>query len=184
MTDQGPIAAPSPAAPRRLETARMVLSAPAPGDADEVAALLGDRRVGRWLGGTLDPLAARLALERWSAHWSAHDFGLWIARDRTTGGLAGRGGLSMTVVDGRAEVEVGWAIAAERWGEGLATELGAAALEVADGALALRGVVSFTLPDNGRSRRVMEKLGLRAQLAIDHRGLPHVLYRRPAPGSR
>jgi len=44
----------------------------------------------------------------------------------------------------------------------------------------VRGVVSFTLPDNARSRRVMEKLGLRPVLEVEHRGLPHVLYRRPA----
>ena len=161
----------------------MVLSAPAPADAHEVAALLGDPRVGRWLGGTLDPGSARLALERWSAHWTAHGFGLWIARDRAGGELVGRGGLSMTVVNGHAEVEVGWAIGPEHWGQGLATELGAAALKVADGPLAVRDVVSFTLPDNARSRRVMEKLGLRPELEVEHRGLPHVLYRRRAAGA-
>ena len=39
---------------------------------------------------------------------------------------------------------------------------------------------SGALHDNARSRRVMEKLGLRPELEVEHRGLPHLLYRRPA----
>jgi len=39
-------------------------------------------------------------------------------------------------------------------------------------------VVSFTLPDNLTSRRVMEKLGFTFERDTRHAGLPHVLYRR------
>ena len=38
----------------------------------------------------------------------------------------------------------------------------------------------MTLPDNHASRRVMEKIGLRFDRDVVHRGLPHVLYRGPA----
>ena len=178
MSGGEPRAEPPPAAPRRVETARMVLSAPGASDAADVVALRGDPRVGRWLGGTLDPAAAQAALVRWMSHWGAHGFGLWVARDRATGALVGYGGLSTMVVGGRAEVEVGWTIAAERWGEGLATELGAAAMEVAADPLGALTVISLTMPDNTRSRRVMEKLGLTYEREVTHRGLPHVLYRR------
>jgi ribosomal-protein-alanine N-acetyltransferase len=178
VSEAGPIAAPPPAAPRRLETARLLLTAPEPADGEEIATLLGDPRMGRWLGGTLARDAALLALDRWSAHWAAHGFGLWIARDRSTGELLGRGGLWMTVVAGAAEVEVGWAITPQRWGQGLATELGAAALTVAEEDLAIDSVVAFTLHDNAASRCVMQKLGLHHDRDIDHRALPHVLYRR------
>ena len=65
----------------------------------------------------------------------------------------------------------------ERWSQGIATELGAASLEVAFGPLALPDVVSFTLPDNLASRRVMEKLGFRFERDTVYAGLPHVLYR-------
>jgi RimJ/RimL family protein N-acetyltransferase len=37
--------------------------------------------------------------------------------------------------------------------------------------------VSFTLPHNAASRRVMEKAGLTYERDITHAGLPHVLYR-------
>ena len=38
-------------------------------------------------------------------------------------------------------------------------------------------VVSFTLPGNLASRRVMEKLGFRFERETTYAGLPHVLYR-------
>ena len=43
--------------------------------------------------------------------------------------------------------------------------------------LGLPDVVAFTLPENGRSRRVMEKSGLTYDKPIEWAGLPHVLYR-------
>ena len=59
-----------------------------------------------------------------------------------------------------------------------ATRPGAAALAVAQRDLGLRELVSFTLPDNTGSRRVMEKLGFSHDRDIIHAGLPHVLYRQ------
>ena len=73
-----------------------------------------------------------------------------------------------------------WTIAADRWGEGLATELGAAAVEVAARDLGLEELISLTLPENAASRRVMEKLGFAYERDVVQRGLPHVLYRRRA----
>ena len=49
-------------------------------------------------------------------------------------------------------------------------------LDVGFGALGLQRIVSFTLPFNLRSRRVMEKAGLRYERDIVHAGMPHVLY--------
>jgi RimJ/RimL family protein N-acetyltransferase len=158
----------------------MVLRRPVPGDLDELAVLLGDPRVGRWLGGVADRARTAELLARWIAHWDAHGFGLWTARDRDGGTLLGRGGLLATIVGGAGAIEAGWTIAPERWGRGLATELGAAAIQVAERDLRLRELVSFTLPDNVGSRRVMEKLGFTYARDVTHAGLPHVLYRRTA----
>ena len=98
--------------------------------------------------------------------------------DAATGEPVGRGGLSPAVFDGRPEVEVGWTVAPERWGEGLATELGAAALEVA-AELGLDDIVAFTLPHNIASRRVMEKLGFVYEKTAPYKVYgDHVLYRR------
>ena len=83
----------------------------------------------------------------------------------------------------RDEVEVGWTVAPDRWGEGLATELGAASIAQAFGELGLADVVAFTLHDNVASRRVMDKLGFVYERDIVHAALPHVFYRLASTAS-
>jgi ribosomal-protein-alanine N-acetyltransferase len=83
-------------------------------------------------------------------------------------------------------VEVGWRLAREHWGRGYATEAARAALAHGFEAIGLDEIVSFTTVANGRSRRVMERLGmthdaagdfLHPLLADDDPVRPHVLYR-------
>jgi ribosomal-protein-alanine N-acetyltransferase len=143
-----------------------------------LAGLLTDPRVARTLGGVPSPDALAGMVARQAAHWTAHGFGYWLWRDRASGAVVARGGLSHVLVGGRAEVEVGWAVDADHWGEGLASELGAAAVEHAFEQLGLGELVAFTLPSNMTSRRVMEKLGFAHEDAnVVHKGLDHVLYR-------
>ncbi len=78
-------------------------------------------------------------------------------------------------------VEVGWSVAPDRWGEGLAPEAAAASLDWGFEVCGLEEIVSFTMPDNHASRRVMEKLGMRYVRDFDRAGLPHVLYRLRRP---
>jgi [ribosomal protein S5]-alanine N-acetyltransferase len=101
-----------------------------------------------------------------------------------TGAFVARGGPHRTHVARRDEVEIGWTVVPERWKQGLATELGAASVDVAFGPLGLGDVVSYTLPDNVASRRVMEKLGFVYERDTVHAGLPHVLYRLSASSAR
>ena len=77
-------------------------------------------------------------------------------RDRA---LVARGGPHCAHVPGRDEIEIGWTVVPERWGEGLATELGAASLDVAFGAARVRRRRLVHAARNLGSRRVMEKLG-------------------------
>jgi RimJ/RimL family protein N-acetyltransferase len=83
-------------------------------------------------------------------------------------------------------VEIGWRLSAEYWGRGLATEGANAVVQHAFKELGLENLVSFTVPENLRSRRVMEKLGMTHNSAddFDHPSMPgghplrrHVLYR-------
>jgi RimJ/RimL family protein N-acetyltransferase len=90
-----------------------------------------------------------------------------------------RGGLSVTFLDGRPEVEIGWAVAREHWGRGIATRIALAARKEAS-QLGLRGVVAFARTENGASLRVMEKAGLQRERELTHAGYPHILYREPA----
>lgn len=168
-------------APDRLETERLVCERLRADHALELPALLLDPRVADTLWAritqpTEDDVIAGLRAQ--IAHWDRHGFGMWLLRDRETGVMVGRGGLQYTYVVGFDEVEAAWAIIPQRWGEGLATELALACVEVAFRDLALREIVAFTLLENIASRRVMEKAAFVYEREIEHAGLPHALYRR------
>jgi ribosomal-protein-alanine N-acetyltransferase len=155
----------------------------AAGDGPALHAVLGHPEVSRWLrpAGVTSPFSPAECDEwaaRGAAHWAAHGFGEWVVRH--DGEPVARGGLHHTLADGRAEVEVGWAVAPAAWGRGIATAIGHWSLEAA-AERGIDGVVAFTRVDNAASRRVMEKLGLRYEREFVHAGLPHVLYRNTRP---
>jgi [ribosomal protein S5]-alanine N-acetyltransferase len=160
-----------------VETARMIGEPIGPRHRDGLIALLGDPRVGATLGGVASAAVVDDQIAQMAAHWEAHGFGWYAFLDRGSGALIARGGPHRARVGGRDEVEIGWAVAADRWNEGLATELGAASIDLAFGPLGLSDVVSFTLHGNRASRRVMEKLGFAYERDVVYARLPHVLYR-------
>src|SRR5690349_342261 len=146
----------------RLQTPRMVLERLRLEHAPEQLQLLRDPHVSATLwprpglpteAEIVDGLAGKIE------HWERHGFGMWLLRDRETGEMVGRGGLQYTFTAGLNDVEAGWAIVPERWGQGLATELAHACVEVGFEQFDLLELVAFTLPDNRASRRVMEKAG-------------------------
>ena len=130
-----------------------------------------------------DALALRI-----EAHFDQHGFGLWAVEVRGVASFAGFVGLSVPHFQAHFTpcVEIGWRLAADYWGRGFATEGARAALEFGIHALQLEQIVSFTVPGNVRSRRVMERIGMAHDPAddFDHptwrqRSGParHVLYR-------
>ena len=168
----------------RLETERLVLERLRVEHAPEECRLLCDPRVGAtlWSRPTAPSEAEIInALGAKVDHWDRHGFGTWLIRDRETGEAVGRGGLQYTFTAGLNDVEAGWAIIPERWGQGLATELARTCVAVAFEQLELLSIVAFTLPDNVASRRVMDKAGFEYERDIVHAGLAHVLYRRRPP---
>ena len=146
---------------------------------DLCAALFADPRVGRTMGGVMSRETVAEMLEHADRGWDEHGLGYWMFFETATGEPVARGGLAHTVFDGTPEIEVGWTTYPDRWGEGFATELGQVALDVAFGPLNLDSVVAFTLPHNGASRRVMEKLGFTYEKTAPYKTYgDHVLYRK------
>jgi ribosomal-protein-alanine N-acetyltransferase len=167
----------------RVETPRLVCERLRMEHVPEVARLLRDPRVAQTLWPSAEVPTEQLVIDSTAdkeRHWSRYGFGLWLVRDRATGEMVGRGGLQWTYVASLNRVEAGWAIVPERWGQGLATEMALAAIDVAFGPLELDEIVAFALPENVASRRVMDKTGFAFDREIVHGGLVHVLYRRQA----
>lgn len=167
-----------------FDTERMVAERLRPRHQHELSVLLRDPRVASTLWpGEPPPSEAQLLhiLSHKMDHWERYGYGLWLLRDRATGATVGRGGLQHTVVGGAGEVEAGWAIAPERWGEGLATELAHACTTVAFDTLGLDEVIAMALHSNVASRRVMEKSGFVYEHDATYKGIAHVLYRASRP---
>lgn len=93
-------------------------------------------------------------------HWADHGFGLWILRQRSGGEPIGRAVLRHLVIDNVDEVEVGYAFYQPYWGRGLATEIAARCVGLAEHELRLATIVAITDPVNRSSQRVLEKVGL------------------------
>ena len=172
-----------------LITERLLLRRWRVADREPFAAMNADPRVMEHFPACLTREESDELADRIEAYFDQHGFGLFAAELRATGDFIGYIGLSVPAFQAHFTpcVEIGWRIAAAHWNQGLATEGARAVLEHALGTLGLPEIVSFTVPANLASRRVMEKIGMTHNPAddFDHPLLPeghrlrwHVLYRR------
>jgi RimJ/RimL family protein N-acetyltransferase len=59
------------------------------------------------------------------------------------------------------EVEIGYSLAQDFWGQGLATEVESALVEIGFRQCGLANIIAFASIGHGASRHVMEKVGFR-----------------------
>lgn len=175
-----------------LTTDRLRLRAWRPADLPAFAAMNADPRVVECLLRPLTRSESDALAESCQAHFRRHGFGRWAVEVPGVAEFIGFVGLSVPAFDAPFMpcVEISWRLAAEHWGRGYATEAAQAAVAFGFGRLGLAEIVSFTVPHNMRSRRVMERLGMtrRPEEDFDHPLVPighplrrHVLYRLPRP---
>jgi ribosomal-protein-alanine N-acetyltransferase len=88
--------------------------------------------------------------------------------------------LKIYTVGGLDVVGLAYAVVSSRFGQGYATEMAAASLDVGFNSLGFSEIDSWTLPVNRASQRVMEKLGFRYSHDFEFAGLPHRYYRLTA----
>lgn len=168
------------AAPEHFETARLFAERLRPTHFEDMCALHRDERVMATLGGLRTDQETQAMMDTWVARWEQHGCGAWMVYASDARAFIGRALLQPTHVAGRDEVEVGWAVCADAWGRGYATEFGAELVRIGFECLARQDLVSFTLPTNPASQRVMEKLGFQYECDTEYKGLPHVLFRQTA----
>ncbi len=146
-----------------LRTPRLRLRRWRADDAGPMDAINQDPEVNRYLN---RPPAGRSFVALLEREWQRHGFGLWALEslEANPGArLLGFAGLAHPtfIAELESEVEVGWRLARGAWGRGLATEAAHAALGQAREGLGLERVISIIHPENARSQRVAEKLGMR-----------------------
>ncbi len=152
-----------------IQTDRLTLRPAVDADRDAIAAMNGDPRVGYWLGGARDRAASDAFVDQHLAYIAQHGFGFWAVERRSDQAVIGLAGL-WDVFDGYPfgrQIQVGWRLAYEAWGQGYATEAARACLDYAFTVLKLPEVIAITAGRNLASQSVMRRISMARDPARD-----------------
>jgi RimJ/RimL family protein N-acetyltransferase len=144
-----------------LETLRLALREFAPGDGDDLYRLDRDPRVIRHIVGlksaTYDDAAA--TLRRIMRYYRLYpELGAWYATRRDTGRFIGW--FSLKYAGESPDIEIGYRLVPEAWGQGFATEGATALLNFGFDELGLHRIIGVTDRGNRASQKVLLKAGL------------------------
>jgi len=171
-----------------LKTERLRLRTWRESDRELFAKMNADPRVMEFFSSTLSREESDATVDRILAHFRERGYGPYAAELISERRFIGYIGLYAPRFTARFTpcVEIAWRLASDAWGQGFATEGAREVVQHAFDNLRLEEIVSFTVPANVRSRRVMEKIGMTRDPAedFDHPEVPeghplrrHVLYR-------
>jgi len=158
----------------QLETDRLLLRAPVPGDADALAPMYADTEVMRYVGDgrTLTRSETERSVRRMIESGAADGFGLFTTVRKDDEAVIGRVGLLVwntdtwepttraEAADVPSEVEVGYTLGRDYWGQGFATEAAGAVRDYALGELGAVRLIALIIHGNTASENVARKLGL------------------------
>lgn len=174
-----------------IETDRLVLRTWKKEDAEAYFQINQDPKVIEFLPSPLTMEQVNDFISAVNLHQEKHGYTLWAVERKETSELIGFIGLNYTDWESHftPAVEVGWRLGSQYWGNGFATEGAKASLDYGFKLCGLKEIVSFTVPANIRSIRVMEKIGLKRELngdfaypklAADHPLSQQILFRLTA----
>jgi len=152
------------------ETERLILRTWRDSDRDAYLATCNTPAVTAHLDGpsTVEDIDA--AFGRIAKCQAEHGFSFWAIERKADGALLGYCGLRICddlqrPVNG--DVEIGWRLRQDAWGQGYAGEAAREALDWAWYNLTVDRVVSFTVPANEPSWRLMERVGMERRPDLD-----------------
>lgn len=162
-----------------VETPRLILRPPRLADVPALFEFLGDPAA--MLHTHADPslraCRRRVAVHEWRRR---HDgYAPWAVTAKADGRIIGWGGIYDDPFEPGWGVEIGYFFHPAFWGQGYATELVAASLDIADRVLRLPALHAFARPENAASRRLLEKAGFQPVRFVPE--MARHLYRRPRP---
>lgn len=159
-----------------LRTERLRMRAFRYDDYERWVEVMSDPVVGAGLSkpAGLTPHEAFLDLSLVTAHWLLRGFGHWALESLESGVLVGRAGLYHP--PDWPGIEVGWTVARDHRGKGIAPEAARAACAWAHRELGTTHILSLIHPGNESSIRVAEKLGETLEGRHRTRGLELLVY--------
>lgn len=165
-----------------IQTERFLLRPLTIEDVEPLFEVLGDAETMRWYPRPFDRSGAAEWIERQVRSYASNGFGLLAVEDRELSEFLGDCGPTIQEVDGEDHVELGWHTRRDRWGQGIATEAGAACREWCFANLDVDHLISLIRPENRASWRVAQKIGMTIWKETVRANFPHQVWRidRPA----
>ncbi|AMU94072.1 hypothetical protein AOA14_05570 [Sphingopyxis terrae subsp. terrae NBRC 15098] len=144
-----------------IETERLVLRSWRESDLAPFQQICSDPDVMATLGPPLDMAATATRIEWMQRHESEHGHCFWALERREDARLIGWCGVIRGDIDPvRDMLEIGWRLARDCWGAGYASEAARAATAWSFANRDDDEIRAITWEGNGRSRAVMERLGM------------------------
>ena len=148
----------------RLETQRLVLRPWRVADAQAALTVYGEASVARWLSPAMDSVAdlpaMRLVLQQWIAESGRliSPSGRWAIERRDDAQVIG-GAILLPLPPGKDDLEMGWQLRPDMWGQGYASEAGRALARFAfqEG---LDEVFAVSRPVNARAEATARRIGM------------------------
>ena len=159
-----------------LQTSRLTLRRFTMQDLDALAALMSDAQFMRFSQGVLSREQTAAFLERIFDGYRNDVPSQFAVIVRAENKLIGYCGFFRQMVDDAEEIEIGYRLDSQYWGQGLATEAARAVRDHAFNDLKLDHVISLIHPDNVASRRVAEKNGMIREKETVFRGFPTIVF--------
>ncbi len=165
-------------AKRILETKRLTLEELDETRFEPLARLLANPRVHKYFPRVLGREESLEFLQQVQGRQQRDGVSFWAVLRTSDGAFLGICGLLRQVVDNRDELEVGYRISDEYWGNGYGTEAAAGCMRYAFSELKAPSVISLILPENLPSQRVAEKNGLHVEKEALFHEKVHRVYRK------
>lgn len=175
-----------------IASERLILRGWREDDAAPFLAMGNDPEVMRHLGPPQSRADVDAAIARQNGFLAGLGYCFWALERREDGAFLGfcglKPGAAGTPIE--REVEIGWRLRRDAWGQGYAREAAQASLDWGWASLDVAGVAAITTVDNKRSWGLMERLGMTRVRRddFDHPGVPadsplrpHITYRIARP---
>jgi RimJ/RimL family protein N-acetyltransferase len=160
--------------PLPIETDRLLIRAFEPADVDAMTAVYGDPEVMRHVClGVLDRGRTAALLDEYRRAQEQRGFSTWAVVEKESGAVVGDVGFGLHAPTG--DPELGYTLAAAVWGRGYGLEAARACVAAAFSHLPYGRLVAKVEPENERSLRLAERLGMCTVQTIAVDGRPHLL---------
>ena len=144
-----------------IETERCLINIPSLNDVDYWQGLHSNADVMQFLGGVRDRQTTLAWLNEDIIHYKKHGFCLGSVFDKKNNAFIGRAGLVyLNYDDTQEEIEIGYELGKKYWNQGYASELVHALIEWGFTHLNVQRLVAVTRPENLKSQRVLDKVGM------------------------